>query len=235
MEEIIGQASAQRAVKVAVAGGHNLLIVGPPGSGKTLLAQYASELSGKKLYRPSFNFDFYHTPTSDIGFLDYLPYYNKAALLEFLIVSDVQLIATMEPCPCGWYLEPHHPCNCEPSQIRRWLNRLPSCILHRFEISITVPSVRASDVFTKYRRSEDNNLTTEKDSLQDMPHFAEIDLTEDAKKLLEYAMRDMYFTARQYNNILRVGRTIANMDRYVKIDNKHISEAIMYNNLEIMK
>ncbi|MFN9719661.1 MAG: YifB family Mg chelatase-like AAA ATPase, partial [Planctomycetota bacterium] len=306
--DVKGQESAKRAVMVAAAGCHHLLMIGSPGTGKTLLSQrictILPELEAEEslettriysavaqleagqslmLRRP---FRAPHHTISEAGlvgggsipqpgeislahngilFLDELPEFNRRTLevlrqpLEDQTVTisramgsvtfpaNVMLVAAMNPCPCGFRGDPKRQCNCSPMQVERYLGRLSGPLLDRIDIHIEVPPVpfrelsdhsdgtsseqiRERVVEARKRQSARfRNDSVRVNGKMKPPQIRKhCRLQKDAELLLKHAMEDMGLSARAHDKILRIGRTIADLDGSEEIRVEHLSEAINY-------
>ncbi len=310
--DVKGQEMAKRAVTVAAAGAHHLLMIGSPGTGKTLLAQRMAtimpELDPEEsvqttriysavgrldpgqpllLQRP---FRSPHHTISQAGlvgggsmptpgeislahngvlFLDELPEFNRSTLevlrqpLEegqvtisramgsLTFPANFMLVAAMNPCPCGYRGDPRRQCHCNPLQIERYTSRISGPLLDRLDIHIEVPPVpfrelsdqavgttsemmKASVVAARevqQRRFGKGSLRLNGRMLpSQIRKFCKLE--PDAESLLKSAMEEMGLSARAHDKILRIGRTIADLDQSDKITSGHLSEAINYRTLD---
>jgi len=310
--DVKGQEMAKRAVTVAASGRHHLLMIGSPGTGKTLLAQRLGtilpELSAEEsvettrvysavgrlaageslmLTRP---FRSPHHTISEAGlvgggttpspgeislahngilFLDELPEFNRRTLevmrqpLEENCVTisravgsmtfpaSLMLVAAMNPCPCGFRGDPKRNCNCSPIHIERYLSKISGPLLDRIDIHIEVPPVPFRELSNEQtgtdsrtireqvvqaRAIQQERFRGQTSSLNGTMSPRQIrkfcKLAKDAESLLKTAMEEMGLSARAHDKILRVSRTIADLDGAEAIDVPHLTEAINYRALD---
>lgn len=311
--DVKGQELAKRAIEVAVAGGHNILMIGPPGTGKTMLVKripsilplmsleealettrihsIAGTLPAHQalvVHRP---FRSPHHTISDAGllgggthpipgevslahrgvlFLDELPEFHRnvlevlrqpleegsvtisrvAASLTF--PCEFMLVAAMNPCPCGYHGDPRRECRCTPNHIQHYRNKISGPLLDRIDIHIEVPAVRYQELSAesrgqksavirervvaarkvqaerfKHARRVTCNATMRSKDIQ--KHCA---LRQESQDMLKMAMTELHFSARAYDRILKVSRTIADLAGCDEIRPEHVSEAIQYRTLD---
>lgn len=315
LRDVMGQENARRALEIAAAGGHNLLLIGSPGAGKSMLAkrlpsilpdmsrEEALEVSGiwsvagladpqhPLLTRRPFRSP-HHTASAaaltgggpllrpgeislahnGVLFLDELPEFHKDVLEALrqpledgrvqisrasgteVFPSRFMLVCAMNPCRCGWYGHPSGRCTCTDAQVQKYVSRISGPLLDRIDLHVRVPSVEYEAMRRRETPEDSATVRARVNAARARQHvrftgtgiscnahmppsmLAEFCTLDDAcEKLMQNAFSKLGLTARSHDRILRVARTIADLDGAESIEPAHLAEAIQYRNTDILK
>jgi magnesium chelatase family protein len=191
MQSIKGHEHVKRGLEVAAVGGHNVVLIGPPGSGKKTL---------KEAFRT--------------------------------LVTSIQRVELMEPCPCGHFTDPNEECNCTPKEIQAHLeNKVDELELGDVDIHLEVPKLN-QEALTEKRRGESSAVIKDRIIQTRVNNNVPSEFDKEAEELLKLAILELGISAQAYDKILRVAATIAQMDGKEMIEAHHISEAISYRSLD---
>lgn len=311
--DVKGQENIKRALEIAAAGGHNVLLIGPPGAGKTMLSKrmpgilppltieealettkihsVAGKLGKNTSLITNRPFRSPHHTISDVAlvggggnpqpgeislahngvlFLDELPEFKRTVLevmrqpLEDRVISisrarsaveypaSFMLVASMNPCPCGYYNHPEKDCSCSPGVVQRYLSKISGPLLDRIDLHVEVTPVSFNELSHEHTTEKSNDIRKRvikareiqasryKENIgmhcnaqmgsKQLRTYCKID--EKGKQLLKTAVDRLGLSARAYDRILKVSRTIADLDNSTNIEASHLAEAIQFRSLD---